>query len=181
GGCPPRHRTALRLHAPGPAGFRQRRRRAPRGRARRAGARLPARAAPHPAAGAPAHGSRGRAMTGACPLPYAFAKRHGVLLLGDGDDGARIGLRGDVDADALLEARRVLGPIVAIEELPVPVFDRRLAEAYADAGLEGAVEVEALDRDGGLDAIADGIPAAEDLLDVQDDAPVIRLINGLIA
>ena len=33
----------------------------------------------------------------------------------------------------------------------------------------------------GLDSLADDIPAAADLLDTADDAPVIRLINGIIA
>ncbi len=32
-----------------------------------------------------------------------------------------------------------------------------------------------------LDMLADGIPTAEDLLDTADDAPAIRLINGIIA
>ena len=116
------------------------------------------------------------------PLPafsYAFAKRHGVLLLGIGDATARVALCDGADPAALLEARRSLGLPLEVETLPRSGFDRRLSELYADAALaDGAGEFE---LPGNLDALADDIPASADLLEAQDDAPVIRLINGLIA
>ncbi|HRO87370.1 MAG TPA: type II secretion system ATPase GspE [Chiayiivirga sp.] len=114
------------------------------------------------------------------PLPafaYAFAKHQGVVLLALGER-ARVGLREDADPVALLEARRSLGVELDIEVLPRSVFDRRLSELYADAAIAGGTD---LDLPGDLDALAGDIPATADLLDAQDDAPVIRLINGLIA
>jgi general secretion pathway protein E len=114
-------------------------------------------------------------------LAYGFAKRHGVLLL-DWAPGspARVGLREDADPMALLEVRRALGAPIEIEPLPRSGFERRLGEAYADMGL-GDAQAEALDAHADLDALLDELPAAADLLEAQDDAPVIRLINGLIA
>jgi general secretion pathway protein E len=112
-------------------------------------------------------------------LPYGFAKRHGVVLLGL-DDVAHVGLREGADPIALGEARRVLGRALRIERLTRPDFERRLSEAYAGDGLGGGA-ADDLDMPAGLDSLADEIPAAADLLDSQDDAPVIRLINGVIA
>jgi general secretion pathway protein E len=114
------------------------------------------------------------------PFAYAFARRHGVVLLAV-DDVARVGLREDADPVALLEARRSLGRPLQVEVLPPAAFDRRLSELYADATLGSAAGVEELDLHGNLDALVDDIPATADLLDSQDDAPIIRLINGLIA
>ena len=115
------------------------------------------------------------------PLAYAFAKRHGVLLLGTVDGEAHVGLREGGDPQALAEVRRALARPLRIEVLQRPAFDRRLSEIYADAGLGDAAEDGRLDLHGNLDSLLEEIPATADLLDSQGDAPVIRLINGLIA
>jgi len=112
-------------------------------------------------------------------LAYGFAKQHGVVLLGLGDK-AHVGLREGADPSALVEARRVLGRPLRVEPLERPAFDRRLSEIYAGERL-GASEGEDFHLSGGLDSLVEDIPAAADLLDSQDDAPIIRLINGLLA
>ena len=112
-------------------------------------------------------------------LAYAFARRHGVVVLSDGEHGVRVGLREGATADALLEAQRVLARPIAVEALSNDAFTRCLADAYA--GVDGTAQAEAMDGDAGLDSLIDDIPPAADLLATQDDAPVIRLINGLIA
>ena len=114
-------------------------------------------------------------------LPYAFAKRHGVLLLGADDSDARVALREGGDPQALAEVRRALGRPLRVETLERIAFDRRISEIYADAALGDAAEVGRLDLHGNLDSLLEDIPATADLLDSRGDAPVIRLINGLIA
>src|SRR5690606_5961045 len=171
GGCAGDERRPLRLHARPAAGDGR-----ARERARRTGARLPA----HRAAVAPRVRRRGPVSASLPAFNYAFAKHQGVVLLGVDAAGARarVGLREDADPAALLEARRSLGVELEVEMLPRTAFDRRLSELYADAALAGGDD---FDLPGDLDALAGDIPATADLLDAQDDAPVIRLINGLIA
>ena len=111
-------------------------------------------------------------------LPYGFARRHGVLLL-DAGDIAIVGLREGADPQVLIETRRALGRPLQVERMEAAVFDRRLADVYAEETLSGA-DAE-LEMPGGLDGLVHDLPAAEDLLDSADDAPVIRLINGVIA
>ncbi|NYZ63910.1 type II secretion system ATPase GspE [Luteimonas deserti] len=113
-------------------------------------------------------------------LSYAFAKRHGVLLL-DAGEQAHVALREGGDPQALLEVRRALGRPLRVDTLQAAAFDRRLSEIYADVGLGGAAGVEELQLHGTLDSLVEDIPTTADLLERQGDAPIIRLINGVIA
>ncbi|WP_339915632.1 type II secretion system ATPase GspE [uncultured Brevundimonas sp.] len=112
-------------------------------------------------------------------LPYGFAKRQGVILLEVGDI-AVVGLREGADPSALIETRRALGRPLRVEPLGQAAFDRQLSEVYAGDHLNAA-DGDDLDMPSGLESLIDDIPAAADLLDTADDAPVIRLINGVIA
>src|SRR5690606_37037110 len=129
-----------------------------RGGARRAGARLPAHAAAGGAAGR-GHAGAGRRsrdarslakpMTTAMPsLPYAFAKRHGVVVLDGTGEPIHVGLREDAAATALIEVRRALGRPLQVAQLPRAAFDRKLSEVYADAGLGTSEAVDRLDMHG---------------------------------
>ncbi len=106
-------------------------------------------------------------------LPYAFARQHGVILR---DEGAVV-LRAGADPLMLLEVRRWLGRPFDVEIVEANVFDRLLGDRYMTDGEAAAVAMGAEE----IDALASGIPSAEDLLDTADDAPAIRLINGIIA
>ena len=108
-------------------------------------------------------------------LAYAFAKKSGVVVLSTGER-IGVGLREGADPAALGEVRRALGKPIDVQALSRQAFDRKLSEIYGGAGIASAPEADAAWAE-----IEDlSIPAA-DLLDGQDEAPVIRLINGLIA
>ena len=113
-------------------------------------------------------------------LAYGFAKRNGVVLLSLGER-ALVGVRAGYDPTALIEVRRSVGVPLSVEVMAAPAFDRKFSEVYAGAGLASASSADSLNLEGGLNSLLEDIPAAADLLDPQDDAPIIRLINGLIA
>jgi general secretion pathway protein E len=113
-------------------------------------------------------------------LDYAFAKKAGVVLLNDASP-LRLGVRAGADPLALLEARRRLGEAFAVEELAPAAFDEALSQRYGVSGDATRSIARAFSDDETLDALADSAGATADLLDSQDDAPVIRLINGLIS
>ncbi|MCK5911364.1 MAG: Flp pilus assembly complex ATPase component TadA, partial [Caulobacter sp.] len=113
-------------------------------------------------------------------LSYGFAKRHGVVLLSL-DQEAVIALREGSSPAALVEVRRALGAPLIVKPMSAATFDRTFSQAYAGAGLASASSADSLDLEGGLGLLLDDMPTAADLLDPQDDAPIIRLINGLIA
>lgn len=117
-------------------------------------------------------------------LPYAFSRDNGVLLAPGDDDGpapARLVLREGADPMVLLEVRRALGRPIAVERADAPAFEKKLGEVYSVDGAAAAVAGDMGIAGDGIDPLALGLPTAEDLLDSADDAPAIRLINGLIA
>jgi general secretion pathway protein E len=116
-------------------------------------------------------------MTVAAPLPYGFAKRFGVVVTGGDDDAVTVGFRAGEDPRVLSEVRRIVGRPLAVEVVEAARFDRLLSDHYALEGFTAA----AMSGNDELGLLVDNIPSAEDLLDTQDDAPIIRLINGLIA
>jgi len=113
---------------------------------------------------------------------YGFAKENGLILLDETGEGAVVGVREDAEPSLLdmIEARRSAGVPITYERLSSKVFDRRLSEVYSVEGLSAATfdDGEGLED---LSALAEGLPETSDLLDAEDDAPVIRLINALIA
>lgn len=113
-------------------------------------------------------------------IAYGFAKERGVVMMEDGAT-PRIGLLEDADPCALIEVRRALGRPLQIERLSRAAFDECLSEAYALDRLEAADLEKGLDSGDDLNSLIDGIPQTADLLDADDDAPMIRLINGIIA
>ena len=67
-------------------------------------------------------------------IPYSFAKAHGALLLEVTGDEARVCLREGTAPRTLAELRRVLGLPVRVAAIePAESFERRLADAYAQA------------------------------------------------
>ena len=113
-------------------------------------------------------------------VPYLFARTFGVVVRhSDADTHLTIGLRDGADPKALLELRRYLGRPFDVEVVAAAEFDRMLSDTYAMDGQ--ATAMAAVGMGDNLDLLASDMPTAEDLLDTADDAPAIRLINGIIA
>lgn len=113
-------------------------------------------------------------------LPFAFAKRNGVLLGESSKDGYVVLLRPGVTSSTLAEVRRVLGKPVRFETLTLDDFDARLQKAYEQYSGEAMQMMDDLDDEADLFAVAQALPEPEDLLESEDDAPIIRLINALL-
>ncbi len=119
--------------------------------------------------------------TTAGPLPYAFARRHGVVV----DRAARGGQacawhRSEAPLDALIEVQRCCGASIVFAGVDEATFEARLRGMYhgstADSDFAAAGAASGTD----LAALADRAAAIDDLLDSRDDSPVIRLINALL-
>ena len=110
-------------------------------------------------------------------LSYAEARDHGVLLV-EGEGGAHLAMRSSADPLVLLDLRRRFGRPLRVEKVEPQRFEALLAETYGDAG---SLAADSMGFEASGDTELMGLPSAEDLLDSADDAPAIRLINGLIA
>lgn len=114
-------------------------------------------------------------------LPYAFARRHGVVVERLDGEQINVSLRHNADPNILLEVRRFLAQPFTLSHVSEAQFDELLSTNYAMDGEAAAMAAGSLGLGDDLDLIAGGMPTAEDLLDTSDDAPAIRLINGIIA
>jgi general secretion pathway protein E len=114
-------------------------------------------------------------------IPYAFARKFGIVLAAPGDGELTVAFREGGDPRMLLEVRRQLGRSFAVETVAPEAFDRLLSEHYALDGEAAAAAAGSLGLGDDLALIAGDLPTADDLLDTADDAPAIRLINGVIA
>ena len=120
-------------------------------------------------------------VLGPTSIPYAFARRFGVARTGPIDGPLTVALKEGGDPRALIELRRYFGRPFAVQKVPASRFDRILSEVYAMDGQAAADAAGSLGLGDELAALATDLPTADDLLDSADDAPAIRLINGIIA
>ncbi|MBP8264156.1 type II secretion system ATPase GspE [Pseudomonas fluvialis] len=112
-------------------------------------------------------------------LPFVFAKRHGVLLQGEGPD-ACLQLRDDVSLFAVQEAQRALGLRLPWRWLSGGEFEQALSQAYQRDSAQVREMAEGLGADMDLASLAEQVDRTEDLLEQEDDAPIIRLINAIL-
>ena len=125
--------------------------------------------------GAPADASASPAR-----LPYAFARKHGVVMVGPGNGHLQVAMREGADPASLIELRRWLARPFELELVAPEAFDRLLSDNYAMRGEMAADAAASLGIGDDLGHLATDL-SSDDLLDTSDDAPAIRLINGLIA
>jgi general secretion pathway protein E len=111
-------------------------------------------------------------------LTFAFAKRHGVLVRDIVDGVAECVCRENATPHALAEVRRYLRRPLKLERVAEAEFDLLLQRAY-EAGPDAMQAVEGLDETTDLAHLAQELPEQADLLDSEDDAPIIRLINAV--
>jgi general secretion pathway protein E len=116
---------------------------------------------------------------GANRIPYAFANTNGVVVTSLDGGLAEVAVRSDARAGALAELRRALGVPVRARRIGAEQFDELIAAAYNSADAGAAALAGDLAQDLDLSRLLQEIPRIEDLLESQDDAPVIRLINAL--
>ena len=113
-------------------------------------------------------------------LSFPFAKRHGVLVRALAADAADVVCRPGVTPQALAEVRRFVGVPLKIERVPLETFDSMLRVAYESGSGAAMQMLEGLDDNTDLAHLAEDIPESSDLLESEDEAPIIRLINAVL-
>ncbi|MDB5811146.1 MAG: gspE [Betaproteobacteria bacterium] len=114
-------------------------------------------------------------------VPYAFAKANGIAVIAIDRDSAQVAVRADAKPQAIAEVRRSLGIPLKARAYAVAEFDELISTLYNGASSNAAALAVDLAQDLDLSRLLQEIPRIEDLLENEDDAPVIRLINALFA
>ena len=115
----------------------------------------------------------------AARLPFSFAKRHGLLVTGQDETGLEVVCLPTVQSNVLLETQRYFATPFKLRQVSDEEFEQLLQQAYEDQSSQTIESVEGLGDDMDLDSVAQALAEPEDLIETEDDAPIIRLINAL--
>ncbi|MFV2033231.1 MAG: type II secretion system ATPase GspE [Gammaproteobacteria bacterium] len=120
-------------------------------------------------------------MSAATELPYSFCKRFGIVASSAPADG-KLSLitRKETPINAIAEAQRLLGLVDSISVESDQEFNRLLSQHFEKNRETSFNEAEKIGGELNLDEVARELAEPEDLLESDDDAPIIRLINALI-
>ena len=123
-------------------------------------------------------------------LPYHFAKAKGVITAKQVNEEIEVWLAPDPASATLAEVRRMTGKALKPVLLSQIEFNARLARAYTattnEAGdstaVQDAVQVIASNIENATDLaqLTQSLPEITDLLETENDAPIIKLINALL-
>jgi len=114
-------------------------------------------------------------------LPYSFCKRYGIIATTSLNTG-EISLvsRSGTSVNAIAEAQRLLGMVDHVSVESEVEFNRLLSRHFENNRGTSFTEAEKIGGELNLDDVAKELSEPEDLLESDDDAPIIRLINALI-
>ena len=112
-------------------------------------------------------------------LPFAWARAHHLVLLSDGERCEAL-CRSDTAARALLEARRLADGPMSVSRLAPDAFEKVLVLSYQRDSAEAHRMMADIGNELDLYTLAEELPDSDDLLDSEDDAPIIRLINAML-
>ena len=114
-------------------------------------------------------------------LSFAFCKRHGVLVQSITDGVALAVFRPGVLPASVSEVRRVLGVPLQMRRVDLDTFDQLLREHY-EGGNNSAMQMAGglVEDEQDLAHLALDLPEQADLLESDDHAPIIKLINAVL-
>ncbi|MEN8721034.1 MAG: type II secretion system ATPase GspE [Oceanococcaceae bacterium] len=121
--------------------------------------------------------------TATVKLPnFAFSKRHGVLVVPEEDGSLKLLHRPQPALASLAEIQRLLdGQLPELVEVSPAEFDRELQRRYEGNNSETMQAMQGLDDDADLNSAVEALAEPQDLLESDDDAPIIRLINAMLS
>jgi general secretion pathway protein E len=112
------------------------------------------------------------------PLPYAFARTQQLLLQDKGGE-LTLWLTAETQASGLSEVMRKYS-VHRVETLPIAELRQQISAAYAQGESSAATVVSEVESDADLSRMMQELPAVEDLLETEGDAPIIRMLNALL-
>jgi general secretion pathway protein E len=114
-------------------------------------------------------------------IPFAFAKRHGILLTEIADGVAQIFYYNSPSTIVLSELRRQLDMPLHLNAVDDETFNKLLVKTYETDSNLAMQMAEDMGEEMDLFHLMQELPKPEDLLEKQDDAPIIRLLNALLS
>jgi len=113
-------------------------------------------------------------------IPFTYARTHRVFLRPSVHDGVNELVHSvDTDYGVLQEITRIVGPVHRLELPPEDVMEL-LGDIYSQGDADASQIIDEVEETVDLSRLLQEMPVLEDLLEMNDDAPVIRMINSLL-
>lgn len=113
-------------------------------------------------------------------LPFSFARRHALLLQQEGET-TTLYHHAPLPLVVLAEVRRATGITPRLQRVDQPIFEQMLQQSYEQSQNESMQLMGEMGDELNLQDIVGQLSEPEDLLESEDDAPIIRLINALLS
>ncbi len=111
-------------------------------------------------------------------LPFEFARSNGLLVRESEGD---LVLSPDASQWAITEVSRINNGFSSISRVDSKVFDKMLSEIYSGRKNSSESVMEDIKDFVDMESAAADLEDTGDLLDSEDDAPIIRLLNAILA
>lgn len=112
---------------------------------------------------------------------YRFAKKSGILLLDLDETQAKVICNSKPDPKSMIELRRYLDVPIDIEQVDDNAFTEMVTKKYESESGVAMTVAEDIGEELGLGDLLGELPKTADLLESEDDAPIIRLLNALFS
>ncbi|ODS09867.1 type II secretion system ATPase GspE [Vibrio scophthalmi] len=113
-------------------------------------------------------------------LPFGFAKRFNLVLEQE-PAGLTLFYVEPLSIEALLEVKRTTSVNFILQAVSKDIFEKKLTTAYQRDSSEARQLMEDIGADSDdFFSLAEDLPHDEDLLESEDDAPIIKLINAML-
>lgn len=113
-------------------------------------------------------------------LSFAQAREYGLFDESCSDAGVHVCFRKGGDISMLSELQRTSAGKMTVEVLTAEAFQERMANAFNQGGPRASRMVEDIAGSVDLSSLLEEMPETQDLLEAEENAPVIRLINALL-
>lgn len=114
-------------------------------------------------------------------IPFAYARANHILLKPSAieTEVPTVWHSPETPLSVLHEVSRLFGPMQRIERSSAEVMEE-LNTAYSNGDLDASQVMDEVEEAVDLTRLLQEMPESEDLLEMNDDAPVIRMINSLL-
>lgn len=113
-------------------------------------------------------------------LRFSYAKQHGVLVTDEGES-LNVIYHAEPALSVYAELRRQFKKPLVCQQVSGEAFNAALVKAYETDSTTAMQMAEDFGEALNLSELMQSLPKPEDLLEKQDDAPIIRLLNALLS
>lgn len=114
-------------------------------------------------------------------IPFSYAKRHGIVVTAEDNKPVSVYYVERPELSVIAEIQRKHKSALSFVHTDAENLNKLLVKTYETDSGTAMQMAENFGEDFNLEDLINELPKTEDLMDLQDDAPIIRLLNALLS